>query len=348
MALVLAVVICFCIQLSYIQDTSVGEVFKGYLPSSAVIDGSGLYLSCGILGATVMPHSLYLGSGICQSRLRAFDEKAELHISDSDTSRPQPESAATRQRFTLSSLNRTLTRTITRDPNPDVEADIDATTEKLPYRPSLAAIRSCLSYSITELTLSLSIFALFVNSAILIVAGASLSTNADGPPSDLFGIYTLLSSSLAPAAGTIFALALLLSGTSAGIICTIAGQMVSEGALNWTIAPWARRLLTRSISIVPSIVIAGAVGQEGLSKALNGTQVVLSVILPFVSAPLVYFTCRNRYMTVGGTGERGVDGVAQPGVGMRNHWIMSAIAVGVWLTITVMNVALLVLIGLGR
>ncbi|MCJ1246331.1 hypothetical protein MMC30_003538 [Trapelia coarctata] len=349
MALVLAVVICFCIQLSYIENTSVGEVFKGYLPSSAIIDGSGLYLSCGILGATVMPHSLYLGSGMCQARLREFDEKAELHISDSDTSLPQLEPESTRQAFAASTNTHNLTHTLTRNTIPDrPRDDTEAPSEKLPYRPSLAAICSCLSYSVTELTLSLCIFALFVNSAILIVAGASLSNNADGPPSDLFGIYTLLSSSLAPAAGTIFALALLLSGTSAGIICTIAGQMVSEGALNWTIAPWARRLLTRSISIVPSIVIAGAVGQEGLSKALNGTQVALSVILPFVSAPLVYFTCRNRYMTVGGTA--GIDGdrVAQPGVGMRNHWIMSAIAVGVWLTITIMNVALLVLLGLGR
>lgn len=98
-------------------------------------------------------------------------------------------------------------------------------------------------------------------------------------------------------------------------------------------------------------MIAGAVGQEGLSKALNGTQVALSVILPFVSAPLVYFTCRNRYMTVGGTGGGSGEGAVQPGeggVGMRNHWIMSVVAVAVWLTITVMNVALLVILGLGK
>ena len=356
MALVLAVVICFCIQLSYIQDTSVGEVFKGYLPSSAVVDGSGLYLSCGILGATVMPHSLYLGSGICQARLRAFDEQADLHKSDSDIPLPLLEPDATQHGPTnptkgnnlIHTLIRILTCNTIRGVVSNEEAEVDTRSKKLPYRPSLAAIRSCLSYSITELGLSLCIFALFVNSAILIVAGASLSNNADGPPSDLFGIYDLLSSSLAPAAGTIFALALLFSGTSAGIICTIAGQIVSEGALNWSIAPWARRLLTRSISIVPSIVIAGAVGQGGLSKALIGTQVALSIILPFVSAPLVYFTCRNRYMTVGGTGGIDGEGIVQPVVGMRNHWIMSAIAVGVWLTIAIMNVALLVLLGLGH
>lgn len=41
MALVLGVVVCFCYQLSFIQDTSIGEVFKGYLPSRAVIESKG-------------------------------------------------------------------------------------------------------------------------------------------------------------------------------------------------------------------------------------------------------------------------------------------------------------------
>ena len=334
--LVLAVVVCFCIQLSLITNTPVGEVFKGYLPSSAIVSGQGLYLSCGILGATVMPHSLYLGSGIVQPRLQAFDTKVELRISNSNESLPAFEPDAAHQVFEA-----THNRHIVNDES-----------HKAPYRPSLAAIKSCLNYSVAELALSLSLFALFVNSAILIVAGASLSNNPSAPSADLFGIHDLLSSTLAPAAGTIFALALLLSGTSAGIICTIAGQMVSEGALNWSLAPWLRRLLTRSISITPSIIIAAAVGREGLSAALNGTQVALSVILPFVTAPLIYFTCRNKYMTVRtrdpGSGRNGDPGTGEEGVGMRNHWAMTVVSMGVWLVITVMNVALLVLLGLGK
>jgi metal iron transporter len=191
-----------------------------------------------------------------------------------------------------------------------------------------------------------------------------LYTIEDALTADLFGIYSLLSSSIAPAAGTVFALALLLSGISAGIICTIAGQMVSEGALNWTIAPWLRRLVTRSISITPSIIIAGAVGRDGLSAALNGSQVTLSVILPFVSAPLIYFTCRNKYMTVripaagaedeDGAENMGMDGVLesrnreQTGVKMRNHWLTAVFAVLIWLVMTIMNIANLVLLGLGK
>ncbi|PQE12192.1 metal ion transporter metal ion transporter protein [Rutstroemia sp. NJR-2017a BVV2] len=309
-ALVLGVVVCFCIQLSLIQDTSVGEVFRGYLPSKTIVQSQGLYQACGILGATVMPHSLYLGSGIVQPRLLAYDKKHHLVKED----------------FTLSS--------------------------KDPYHPSLPAITFCLKYSYAELALCLFTFALFVNSAILIVAGASLYNNPAAPAADLFGIYDLLVSSISKAAGTIFALALLLSGTSAGIVCTIAGQMVSEGALNWSIRPWLRRLLTRSLSITPSIIIAGAVGREGLSAALNASQVALSITLPFISAPLIYFTCRNRYMTVRCAGDEAGGGEEEElrgaGTKMRNHWVTAGVAGGIWLVMACMNVANLVLLGKGE
>lgn len=304
MALVLGVVICFCIQLSYIQDASVGEVFKGYLPSSAIIKDNGIYLSCGIIGATVMPHSIFLGSGVVQPRLKHFDvQNGHLAVDNSDD-------------------------------------------EEEKYLPSIHAIRACMKYSIVELGTSLFTFALFVNSAILIVSGASLYPKTEATEADLFGIHDLLSQSLSKAAGTLFALALLLSGTSAGIVCTMAGQMVSEGMLNWTVKPWMRRLITRSISIVPSIIIAGAVGKNGLNRTLTATQVVLSVILPFVTAPLVYFTCRSSIMIVwvDFQGSRG-EGEA---VNMRNGWFTTALAVAIWLVLVVMNVALLVLVGLGK
>ncbi|THV43674.1 hypothetical protein BGAL_1180g00010 [Botrytis galanthina] len=343
-ALVLGVVVCFCIQLSLIKDTSVGEVFKGYLPSKAIyllfhssellLTHIRLYQACGILGATVMPHSLYLGSGIVQPRLLAYDKDNNI-----------------------------------------VKKDFDLGTKE-PYYPSLPAIKFCLKYSYAELAICLFTFALFVNSAILIVAGSALYNNPAAPEADLFGIYDLLVSSISKGAGTIFALALLLSGTSAGIVCTIAGQMVSEGALNWTIRPWLRRLITRSLSITPSIIIAGAVGREGLSAALNASQVALSIVLPFVTAPLIYFTCRNKYMTVRcqerraafgndnenmrGNGDAtletesvyehegaGLGVETGEGTKMRNHWITAAVAGVIWTIMAAMNVANLVLLGKG-
>ncbi|KXH60969.1 metal ion transporter metal ion transporter [Colletotrichum salicis] len=327
--LVLAVVVCFCIQLSLIKDTPVGEVFKGYLPSRAVVESQGLYQACGILGATVMPHSLYLGSGIVQARLREYDTKHNLLPPEMD------------------------------------EVDLNGDSiDKGYYVPSAKAIKHSLKTSTAELSISLFTFALFVNSAILIVAGVSLYGNPEAPDADIFSIHQLLTDSISKAAGTIFALALLLSGISAGIVCTIAGQMVSEGALNWKVRPWLRRLATRSISVTPSIVIAGAVGRKGVSEALNASQVVLSVVLPFVTAPLIYFTCRDKFMTVrdgpdggarfrigGGGGNDEEESATAPADGtvkMANSWYTAGFAVLVWVIMAAMNVANLVLLGKGE
>jgi len=275
-----------------------------------------------------MPHSLFLGSGIVQPRLKDFDAKRSLLP-------PEPLSA---------------------------NSSVNDGFSKVYYIPSQAAIEHSLKYSILELGLSLFTFALFVNSAILIVAGASLYGNPDAVDADIFAIHDLLSRSISPVAGTIFALALLLSGISAGIVCTIAGQMICEGALNWKMKPWIRRLVTRLISITPSIIIAAAVGKPGLNAALTGSQVALSSVLPFITAPLIYFTCLNRYMTIKPgmarfhveadeeglfTGRRQIMN-REGGIKMANSWWVAIIAVAVWLIITVMNVANLVLLGLGE
>lgn len=314
MFLVLGVMICFCIQLSYIRDTSIGEVFRGYVPSAAVVEGNGVYLSCGILGATVMPHSIFLGSGVVQPRLRQFDIQVGFESNEKED---------------VIAFNKTQ--------------DLD---EK--YRPSINAIRSCLKYSIVELATSLFTFALFVNSAILIVAGSSLYENPAAPEADLFGIHDLLTRTLSTAAGVLFALALLLSGTSAGIVCTMAGQMVSEGMIQWKLKPWLRRLLTRSISIVPSIVVAAAVGKEGLNKALTASQVALSVALPFVTAPLLWFTCRSHIMTVFSDANGKRARIGDDKVNMRNGWIVAIIGLLIWLVLVVMNIALIVLAAMGK
>ncbi|KAH7021407.1 NRAMP family [Microdochium trichocladiopsis] len=321
--LVLGVVVCFAIELSLITNATVGEVFHGYLPSSALIEQQGLYQACGILGATVMPHSLYLGSGIVQPRLYDFDAK-NGHLPRQLT--PAPNATATDTAAAAAAA----------------PFELDDNDNKARYTPSLAAIRHSLRASTIELTFALFGFALFVNSAILIVAGASLYENPDAVDADIFTIHDLLAQSISPAAGTVFALALLLSGVSAGIVCTIAGQMVSEGALRWSISrPWLRRLVTRSISITPSIIIAGAVGRTGLGAALNASQVCLSVVLPFVTAPLIWFTCWGKYMTV-----RQPDGSGRVVV-MANSWYTNVFAGLVWLGITVLNVANLVLLAKG-
>lgn len=278
-----------------------------------------------------MPHSLYLGSGLNQPRLKDYDIRHHNYPA----------------------------------PHADHHTDDDSLAEQK-YRPSLSAINHCMKISIWELGISLFTFALFINSAILIVCGASLYSIDGAENADLFGIYELLQQQVAPAAGTVFAVALLLSGCSAGIVCTMAGQMISEGQLKWTCKPWVTRLITRAISVTPAILVAGTLGRDGLSMALVGSQVALSVILPFVSAPVIYYTCLNKYMTVVTTERpaaanknddssagQSSDTTATPAtttvrkVPMRNSLLTAVFAVLIWLVIVIMNVANIVLAGLG-
>ncbi|CCK68926.1 divalent metal ion transporter SMF2 KNAG_0B04920 [Huiozyma naganishii CBS 8797] len=257
--LVVLTVICFAVELCYADLGPAREIFTGFLPSRAVFEGDGLYLSLAILGATVMPHSLYLGSGVVQPRLRDYDIKRGYYTPDEQ----------------------------------DAENNHDN------YRPSFEAINETLNYTVAELLISLFTVALFVNCAILIVSGATLyGTTQDSGEADLFSIYNLLCSTLSKSAGIVFVLALLFSGQSAGIVCTLSGQMVSEGFLDWTVPPAIRRSLTRAVAITPCLILVLVAGRNGLSGALNASQVVLSLLLPFVSAPLIYFTSNKEVMRV--------------------------------------------------
>lgn len=257
--LVFGVVVCFCIQLAMMPPVNVRNLFRGFAPSKAIFEGSTMYTACSILGATVMPHSLFLGSGLVQPRLREFDTENHYY------SVPEGE---------------------------------DKEEAYYAYRPTEMAIKYAMKYSIAELSITLFTFAVFVNSAILIVSAASLYGTPEAADADLYAIHDLLSITIAPAVGTLFMLALLFSGQSAGIVCTIAGQIVAEGHLRWKIKPWKRRIVTRSISIIPCLVISLSIGKPGLNEALNASQVVLSILLPFLTAPLIYFTSKKSIMRV--------------------------------------------------
>lgn len=204
-----------------------------------------------------MPHTIYLGSGLVQPRMREIDRlNNRLHTVKASDSK-----------YAISL-----------------------------YKPTLSTIRSTMSYTIAELCITLFIVAIFVNSAVLIIAGATFTN--DAADADLPGLYRIFVETIGQASGTIFAVSLLASGISAGIVATMAGQMICEGAMNWRMSPFLRRFLTRCISIIPAMVIAASEGQQGFAAALNGCNVVLSVALIFLTAPLLWFTGQRRYMRV--------------------------------------------------
>ncbi|CZR69083.1 related to manganese transport protein [Phialocephala subalpina] len=321
---IIGVFASFCIELSMIT-APVGEVFGGYLPSKEVFTGSGPFQSCAILGGILMPHSLYLGSGLVQKRMQTFDASQGI------VHEARPSSS----KFAIQL-----------------------------YRPTLSAIKSCMSYSIAELCISLFVVTLFINSAILIVAASSLSSDAAN--ADLPGVYRLFVSTIGQASGTLFACALLFSGVSAGIVCTMAGQLVCEGALDWRMRPFFRRLLTRSLSIIPAVIISASQGQQGLAAALNACNVVLSVALIFLTFPLIWYTSLNKYMRVNiddtETPLGVVDGIlnydterafrsgssfTEGTVSLANTWLTTTVAWLVWVIVAGFNVATLTFLGLG-
>jgi len=70
-ALLIVIAGCFAVQLALSQP-AIGDVLSGFVPTAQVVTNPAmLYIAIGILGATVMPHNLYLHSSIVQTR--AFD-----------------------------------------------------------------------------------------------------------------------------------------------------------------------------------------------------------------------------------------------------------------------------------
>ena len=67
-ALLAVIAVCFVVQIA-LADPNWGDVIRGFAPTTEIVTNPEmLYLALGILGATVMPHNLYLHSGIVQTR----------------------------------------------------------------------------------------------------------------------------------------------------------------------------------------------------------------------------------------------------------------------------------------
>src|SRR5205085_4290090 len=70
------IAVCFAIQIA-LADPQWGAVIRGFAPTTEILTNPDmLYLAIGIIGATVMPHNLYLHSGVVQTR-RFGDTVAE-------------------------------------------------------------------------------------------------------------------------------------------------------------------------------------------------------------------------------------------------------------------------------
>ena len=232
-ALVALVAACFAVELMLLQPPW-GEVARGFIPQASTLsDSRKLFLAAGILGATVMPHNLYLHSSLVKSR--QWENTAQARSSG-------------------------------------------------------------LRFSNIDTVVAL-VLAFLVNAAILVLAGGSFYQRTPMPVADLDEAYRLLTPILGTSiASLLFGIGLLAAGQSSTLTATLAGQVVMEGFLKIQLPPWQRRLITRTVALIPAMVTVIVLGDQGINTLLVLSQVVLSLQLPFAAIPLVWLCGRPLLM----------------------------------------------------
>lgn len=235
-ALILLTAGCFAAQLA-LANPDWGAAAAGLRPRGEIVAQAGmLWLATGILGATVMPHNLYLHSALLRMRGEAMPER------------------------TPAAMDRAL-----------------RTTQ-------------------WDTTLSLG-FAFLINAALLILAASVFHATGNTSVESLGDAHKLLAPLLGNQwAGVMFAVALLACGLNSTVTATLAGQVAMEGFLNLRMKPWQRALITRSLALIPALLIVSQGGEAQTTNLLIFSQVVLSLQLPFAVIPLVRFAGDAKLM----------------------------------------------------
>jgi manganese transport protein len=229
-ALVAMVGFSFFAEMLFAQP-QLGEVVKGFIPS--LPDSDALYIAIGIIGATVMPHNLYLHSALVQTRKIGHEQKD---------------------------------------------------------------IKRAIKFNFIDSAIALNL-AFFVNAAILILAATAFYKNGLFEIAEIQDAHRLLAPMLGNQwAPILFAIALIAAGQSSTITGTLAGQIIMEGYLNLRIQPWVRRIITRALAVIPSLLAIYYMGESATGKLLILSQVILSMQLGFAIIPLIHFVSDKQKM----------------------------------------------------
>ncbi|KAF8751912.1 Mn2 and Fe2 [Rhizoctonia solani] len=287
-------------------------IFKPYTDNptsiSDPLQSGALYTSIGILGAT-MPHAIFLGSSLATldrvssappplanlpapnaneqpvtfwQKITKF-RKSMIYVERKPpgnplmSTRPNESGAA--------EVKESETASVSSHSKDDELASPTGKNHPIVSRKylnnSTEFIGAHLGHAIIDIVMSLLGFAVVINSAILILAAAAFfySGRSVGD-AGLFDAYDLIQQIIGKPAAIMFAVALLCSGQSASITATLAGQIVSEGFIEWRISPLLRRVITRLIGLVPSTVVAVTVGRQGIDVLLVAQESIMQVAKP--------------------------------------------------------------------
>lgn len=256
MTLMLACGVCFAILIGR-SHPDWSAVAVGFMPTSKLFSERGeLYIAMGIIGATVMPHNLYLHSSIVKYRStwRGEGRLGEINEIDEGDDAYQP--------------------LLRKDTLPVIL--------KLTHFDSIAALSCALLINAAILIGRCIHYMMCIspgrNWALAIVAAANFHFGSGRTDvAELEDAFRLLRDILGQSAAILFAVSLLFAGQSSTITGTMAGQIVMEGFLGSSLKlpPWLRRIITRTLAIIPAMIVALLQGDRGVNDLLVLSQVVL-------------------------------------------------------------------------
>jgi manganese transport protein len=187
---------------------------------------SSVLLAVGIVGATVMPHAIYLHSALTQERIVPQDRRQ---------------------------------------------------------------IPAIVRFSNFDVIIALTIAGL-VNCAMMYMSAAVFHAGGNRGVADITTAYRTLVPLLGNFAAVIFLISLMASGISSSVVGTMAGQVIMQSFVGFTVPLWVRRLVT----MLPAVAVV-ALGLD-VTQTLVVSQVILSFVLPVPVIALVLLTARGRTM----------------------------------------------------
>ncbi|XP_061731478.1 natural resistance-associated macrophage protein 2 [Nerophis ophidion] len=234
-----------------------GEVLKGmFLPYCEGCGPVQLEQAVGIVGAVIMPHNIYLHSALVKSR--EIDRRNKNEVKE-----------ANKYFFIESTIALFISFLI--------NVFVVAVFAEAFYNQTNMDVNSkCNSSSIPHSDL--------------------FPSNNDTLEVDIYKGGVVLGCFFGPAALYIWAIGILAAGQSSTMTGTYSGQFVMEGFLNLRWSRFARVLLTRSIAITPTLLVAIFQDVQHLTGMNDFLNVLQSMQLPFALIPILTFTSLTSIM----------------------------------------------------
>ncbi|KAM9409848.1 natural resistance-associated macrophage protein 2-like isoform 2-T2 [Pholidichthys leucotaenia] len=234
-----------------------GEVLKGmFVPSCAGCGRAQLEQAVGIVGAVIMPHNIYLHSALVKSR--EIDRRNKKEVKEANKYYFIESAIALFVSFLINVfVVAVFAQAFYNKTNMEVNAECNATG--IPHTDLFPLDNSTLEVDIYKGGVVLGCF---------------------------FG----------PAALYIWAIGILAAGQSSTMTGTYSGQFVMEGFLDLRWSRFARVLLTRSIAIAPTLLVAIFQDVQHLTGMNDFLNVLQSMQLPFALLPILTFTSLKSIM----------------------------------------------------